>query len=335
MRKLLSPRNLIIILVVLALMIGSAVLLRVPLPSIVLAAEKVFSIGGFPITNTLIATLLADIIIVVLAILATRKMKDLPGGLQNLVEWVLEIFYNLNEDIAGKGYAKKFFPIFMTYLIFLMIANWSGLIPGFDSVGKIEPIEVAYLEAGVTTGYEKGSILGIPTLTGDSITLTPEQIAEIEAAAAHEGEDGHHDSKYDAYVILPFFRPASTDLNLPLALALISVVWTQIVGIQVLGLGYFRKYIVPPMTGMKPIDAFVGILEFISEIAKIISFTFRLFGNMFAGMVLLFVMTFLIPFLVPLPFYGLELFVGFMQAFVFGILTLIFMAMSVVSHDHH
>jgi F-type H+-transporting ATPase subunit a len=95
----------------------------------------------------------------------------------------------------------------------------------------------------------------------------------------------------------------------------------------------------PAMTGMKVIDLFVGLLELVSEFAKIVSFTFRLFGNIFAGAVLLFVMSFLVPFFVPLPFYGLELFVGFMQAFVFAILTLIFMVMATVSHapghDHH
>jgi F-type H+-transporting ATPase subunit a len=120
----------------------------------------------------------------------------------------------------------------------------------------------------------------------------------------------------------------------PLALALISVFWTQVIGFQALGIGYTRKFLMPPMTGIKVIDIFIGILEFISEIAKIISFTFRLFGNVFAGMVLLFVMTFLVPFIVPLPFYGLEVFVGFMQAFVFAFLTLIFMSMAVVGHGH-
>lgn len=346
MRKLLTPRNLAITFVVLALMIGSAIVLRVALPTIVLAAETVFRIGNFRVTNTLIATLLADITIIVLAILATRKMRDVPEGLQNLVEWFVEIFYNLSEDVAGRANAKRFFTLFMTILIFLLIANWWGQIPGVDSVGKIEPIEVAYEEAGVKTGYAKTYILGIPSLDGGRpVTLTEEQIHEIEEAAAHgeeahgEEEGAHHDSEYGGYVILPYVRPAATDLNVPLALAVISVFWTQVVGVQSLGLGYFRKFFLPPVTGsssigMKLIEAFVGILELISEFAKIISFTFRLFGNIFAGVILLFVMTFLIPFIVPLPFYGLELFVGFMQAFVFAFLTLIFMAMAVISHEH-
>jgi F-type H+-transporting ATPase subunit a len=140
-------------------------------------------------------------------------------------------------------------------------------------------------------------------------------------------------------VVAPFVRPAATDLNVPLAIALISVVWTQIIGVQALGGSYFRKFFLPHMTGMKAIDLIVGLLELVSEFAKIVSFTFRLFGNIFAGVVLLFVMSFLVPFFVPLPFYILELFVGFMQAFVFAILTLIFMSMATVGHgpdhDHH
>lgn len=343
MRKFLSPRNIAVIIFVLVVMIGSAVVLKVPLPTIVLPAEEAFNIEslGIRISNTAVATILADITILLLALLATRKMKDVPSGLQNLIEWFIEIFRNLNEDVAGKANTKKFFAIFMTILIFVLVCNWWELVPGVDSIGRIEPIEVAYEIAGVKSGYQiKETIFGLTTLTAEKVTLTPEQIAEIEAATAeaaeseHGEEAAHHESKYGGYVLAPFVRAATTDLNVPLALALISVVWTQVVGFRALGLGYLRKFLMPPMTGIKPIDIFIGILEFISEIAKIVSFTFRLFGNIFAGMVLLFVMTFLIPFIVPLPFYGLEVFVGFMQAFVFAFLTLIFMSMAVVSHKH-
>lgn len=348
MRKFLTPRNIAITAIVLVAMIGSAILLKVPLPSIVLPAEAIFHIGPFPVTNTIIATLIADVILVLLALLATRRMKDVPSGLQNLLEWFVEIFYNLNEDIAGKKMVKKLFPIFMTILMFILVANWMSLVPGVDSIGKLEPLEEAYKIAGVTTGYQKAKlpILGIYTLSvGEGpYTLSADQKAaldaEKEAAEAHSGEEeAHHESELGYYVIAPYVRPAATDLNVPLAIALISVVWTQIIGVQALGGSYFRKFFMPNMTGMKPIDFFVGILELVSEFAKIISFTFRLFGNVFAGAVLLFVMTFLVPFFVPLPFYGLEVFVGFMQAFVFAILTLIFMSMAVVGHgpdgDHH
>ncbi len=268
-------------------------------------------------------------------------MKDVPSGLQNTIEWFVEGFHNLSVDVAGKANAAKFFPLFMTILMFVLVANWMGLVPGVDSIGKLEPLETAYEIAGVTTGYKiKELPSGIKTLTDEKVTLTDEQKAEIDAhsaeaeAAAEHGEEESHVSKVGAYVLAPFVRGATTDLNVPLALALISVFWTQVIGFKALGIGYLRKFIMPPMTGIKPINVFIGILEFISEIAKIISFTFRLFGNVFAGMVLLFVMTFLVPFIVPLPFYGLEVFVGFMQAFVFAFLTLIFMSMAVVGHGH-
>jgi F-type H+-transporting ATPase subunit a len=345
-RKLLAPRNLALIIGVLVLMIGSAVFLKVPLPAIVLPAEAIFKLGPFTVTNTIIATIIADIILVVLAIAATRKMKDIPTGVQNVMEWFVEIFYNLNEDIAGKAYVKKLFPIFMTILLFILAANWMNLVPGVDSVGKLEPLEYAYKVAGITTGYTTKELpLGARSLSAESsYTLTAADKARLDALkdkAAHDGEEGidSHKSELGFYVVAPFVRPAATDLNVALAIALISVVWTQVIGVQALGGSYFRKFFLPPMTGMKAIDLIVGLLELISEFAKIISFTFRLFGNIFAGVVLLFVMTFLVPFFVPLPFYGLELFVGFMQAFVFAILTLIFMSMATVGHgpdhDHH
>jgi F-type H+-transporting ATPase subunit a len=162
-----------------------------------------------------------------------------------------------------------------------------------------------------------------------------------EALAAEEkGEEyhPHEETKIGGWVLVPFVRAAATDLNVALALAIISVVATQYVGMRALGLKYWRRFLNPVITGITPIDIFVGILEFISEIAKLVSFSFRLFGNIFAGQVLLFVMAFLVAFLIPVPFYGLELFVGFMQAFVFAILTFIFFEQGTHSHAgdaHH
>lgn len=345
MRKLLSPRNIVIALAILGVMLASAILVRIPLPVIVLPAEPVIYLGNIKLTNTFVATLIADLTVIVLALLATRKMRDVPSGLQNLAEWFIEAFYNLSEDVAGKANVKKFFPVFMSILLFLLFCNWWGIIPGVDSIGRLEPLEYAFQAAGITTGYEinKGP-LGVALLSArSSYTLSPEEQAKLKEEKAKKAEkaehgakkeDAHHESELGYYVIAPYVRPAATDLNLGLALALVSVFWTQVVGVRALGGSYFRKFFLPSMSGLKPIDLIVGLLELVSEFAKIISFTFRLFGNIFAGMVLLFVMSFLIPFLVPLPFYMLELFVGFMQAFVFAILTLIFMTMATVSHAH-
>lgn len=134
-------------------------------------------------------------------------------------------------------------------------------------------------------------------------------------------------------VIFPYFRSFNTDLNSPLSLAIISVCFIEFWGITALGFfKYGAKFIRNPITD--PIGAFVGFLEIIAELARLISFTFRLFGNMLAGEILLLVMTFLIPFLVALPFYGLEVFVGAIQGFVFFALTVAFGALAVASHDH-
>lgn len=135
-------------------------------------------------------------------------------------------------------------------------------------------------------------------------------------------------------VLVPFFRSAYADVNMTLAIAAISVVATQVYGFASLGFfKYAGKFIVNPFRD--PIGCFAGLLELVSEIAKMVSFTFRLFGNIFAGEVLLVVMGFLAPYLAPIPFYGLELFVGFVQALVFALLTLVFMKMAVTAHAEH
>ena len=347
MKKLATPRNLLILVILLAVIIGGTILFPVALPTILLPAEGIFHIGSFYVTNTLIATVLADVTILLLAFFVVRRLKEAPSGFQNLVEWFIEAFKGLSEDVAGKANSKRWFPVFITILIFLLVANWWELVPGFDSVGILEPLEAATVQSNgtVRNGYGLTTILGVPSLDrSKSVILSEAQVQEILAAGAHgEGEaaaEGAHESKYGAYVLKPFLRAAATDLNLTIALALIAVVLVQIEGTRALGGSYFRKFFLPKIPGLGGlmgilIGGFVGILELISEFAKIISFSFRLFGNIFAGQILLFVMPFLVTFLLVVPFLGQELFVGFMQAFVFAILTLIFLASAVVSHEGH
>ena len=151
-------------------------------------------------------------------------------------------------------------------------------------------------------------------------------------------------------MLSPFFRSAATDLNTTLALALVSVGLTQYFGFKARGIGYLGKFIAVGSIknaltkkgvgcvgrigalGLGFIDIFVGVLETISEFSKIISFSFRLFGNIFAGEVLLGVMAFLIPYLMSLPFFGLEIFVGVVQALVFMMLTVAFFVIAVSGH---
>ena len=138
--------------------------------------------------------------------------------------------------------------------------------------------------------------------------------------------------------IFPFFRAIATDVNLPLALALWSLIMVQFWGVKGVGLGAnFGKYIgVGSHVVVKgPMGVFVGVLEIISEIGRVVSFTFRLFGNIFAGEVVLFISMFLVAFIVPSVFFGLEIFVGFIQAFVFAMLTLVFAGAAVAGHDDH
>ncbi|HOF42302.1 MAG TPA: F0F1 ATP synthase subunit A [Candidatus Moranbacteria bacterium] len=149
------------------------------------------------------------------------------------------------------------------------------------------------------------------------------------------GTVGVYGEHHGENVLIPFLRSSSADLNVTLAIALISVFTIQFMGIAAIGAAkYAGKFFVSPFHKPYFIGTFVGILELISEIAKIISFSFRLFGNIFAGEVLLIVMLNLVPYFVPLPFLFLELFVGFVQALVFAMLTLVFLKMAVTETSH-
>ena len=144
------------------------------------------------------------------------------------------------------------------------------------------------------------------------------------------------------FVVTPFVRAAATDLNLTVALALIAVVAVQVFGVWTLGPNYFQKFVnlrALGNLGQKPMglmDFAVGLLEIISEVSRVLSFAFRLFGNIFGGQVLLFVMAFLVATMLPVIFYAFELFVGLIQAFVFAMLTLAFSAQAMAGHgDEH
>ncbi len=141
-------------------------------------------------------------------------------------------------------------------------------------------------------------------------------------------KDGHS-------TIIPFLRSTSADLNFTLALSLIAVLSVQLTGIATLGfVKYGKKFFISPFHKPYGIGTAVGILELVSEIGKMISFTFRLFGNVFAGEVLLTVMLHLVPYLLPLPFMFLEIFVGFIQAIVFAMLTLVFLKTATIPAEH-
>lgn len=146
-----------------------------------------------------------------------------------------------------------------------------------------------------------------------SIGLDPASNAEHHTS---EADENHHAN------FVPILRAGTADLSLTLTLALIAVIFVQIIGIRANGVfAYLGRF----LNFANPLKFFTGILELISEFAKIISFSFRLFGNIFAGEVLLTVIIALVPWFAPVPFYGLEIFVGAIQALVFTVLMLVFL----------
>lgn len=244
--------------------------------TISLAAEPVAHIGSFPITNSLIASWITVLTLVIIGFFVSRRRAEVPRGLQNVVEVIVEGLLNLVDSVTGnRTQSKRFFPWIATIFFFVLFANYLGLLPGFGPIGIWEE---------------------------------------------HHGEQ----------VLVPLFRGATADLNTTLALALISVVATQVFSIALLGISGFGKRF---FNLKNPILSFVGIIEIFSELAKLVSFSFRLFGNIFAGEVLLLVIASLVPFIAPVPFYAIEFFVGFIQAVVFALLTLVFMQ-TATAHGH-
>lgn len=327
--------------------------------------------GG--LTNTFMASVVAYILILIMIFslrAGSRTSEEVPSGFYNFFEMIIEAAYNFAQNIAGSK-VRDFFPYFMSIVLIILVTNWTALIPGWDSIGlwEYKPHFLAEKDAKAleaeaeAQGHEvsheeveefihertefydaanKGDLRVQPWLLRASANADPDaEIVELD----HGEKVGYNPEAAD-WTIVPFFRPGATDLNYTLAFALIAMVMVQFYGFKYLGgRGYLSKFF--PFIGkgfgaqvgknpIKAIDPAVGLLELVSEISKIISFAFRLLGNIFAGMVLLFVMAFLLP-VANMVFFGLELFVGLIQALVFGLLTLIFMASASTGHhgDEH
>lgn len=247
-----------------------------------IAAEKLFSIGTFPVTNAFFIGALVSVGLMLLSRSIVKNWQEVPKGIQNVFEVALESLLDLVQSVTqDRKQALQFFPLIATIFLFVLFSNWAGLLPGLGTVG-----------------------------------------------VNHVGETGHA-------TIIPFLRSTSADLNFTLALSLITVLTIQFTGIAAMGIvKYGKKFFISPFHKPYGIGTAVGILELVSEIGKTISFTFRLFGNVFAGEVLLTVMLHLVPYLLPLPFLFLEIFVGFIQAVVFAMLTLVFLKMATLEPEH-
>ncbi|HNF93998.1 MAG TPA: F0F1 ATP synthase subunit A [Anaerolineales bacterium] len=305
--------------IVLVLMVAGAYLASVFVPvrpEITVAAEKLieeplienFLGQPFYLVNTLPTLAVTIVLLVVIAFATNRSLvksqkTDLvPSGIGNAMEAILEMLYNLTESSAGAKWAKAIFPWFATIMIYVLFANLLKLVPGFESIGVIH--------------HAHGEGHAVQHMGGFDMIL-PEK-----------GE----------YILAPFFRGISVDLNFTLTLAVISFVMIQVIGVRAQGLAYFSKFFNTKRMFKVPffgaMDFLVGLLEVISEFAKILSFTFRLFGNMFAGVVLVAVVASLLGnvSILAAMIMMFELFVGLIQAFVFGMLTMVFMAMATQGH---
>lgn len=240
-----------------------------------LVAEKLGALWGLPITNSFLASWLTMLVLILLTVIVTRKLSLVPSGAQSIAELIIGGLYDFFGQVSG-AHIRKFFPLLATLFLFIITANWIGLLPGVGTIGFFRQ---------------------------------------------EHGEE----------IFMPLFRGATADLNMTMGLAIVAVFSIQFFGFTLLGFKYRTRFI----SFASPIAFVVGLLELVSELSKIISFAFRLFGNIFAGEVLLAVMAFLMPFVVPLPFITMELFVGFIQALVFSMLTAVFLSVAVAHGEEH
>ena len=260
-----------------------------------LFAEPVFNFHNFSITNSLLNTWLVVIIVLIFGLFIKSRIKLVPRGIQNAVEAVAEMLLGVFDSVTdSRQKTLKYFPFVLSFLVFILLNNWLGLLPGVGSIGQV---------------------------------------------ASEHGEK----------IFIPFFRGGTADLNTTLALAIVGVVASHIFSVAALGFWkYFNKFInlqalleipgkiwhEPTIIVVNPIKVFVGLIEVVGEFAKVASLSFRLFGNIFAGEVLLASMSALLAFGLPIPFMFLEIIIGLVQAFIFSILILAYVTMNTAKEEH-
>jgi F-type H+-transporting ATPase subunit a len=286
-----------------------------------LAAEELFKIGPFSVTNSFLTMLGVMALLLLFGVFVARRIQMIPGRLQGAVEMVLEFLLGLVESSGGKTLGRRVFPLVSGLFIFIIFANYSGLLPGVGTIGieKEDPHAAEVHEEEDASGAASGEEARIYTIAaaGDAAGQQPTR------AATEEGDT----------VLVPILRPPTADLNMTLAMALVAFISVQIYGIRAHGVGGRIKHLANP--------PFLFPIEVISEFSRIISLSARLFGNVFAGEALLGVMYAIaakvsiavVPILVPVVFLGLEMLFGAIQAMVFAVLTLIYIAVA-AAHDH-
>jgi len=334
-----------------ALVFLSIFVIKPPKPIIDIKGEKLITLVDtssdaldVAITNTLFTAWVVMFILIVFVVLATRGKSMVPSGLYNFFESIIELILNFVISIAGEKNGRRFFPVIATFFLYITLANWLSLTPIFNTIGVFEHVSgekeefhnkaVVFKEGDVNLISFGAKSLEFDVSACERITDETKATECREEAIAKETKGEVKEGEAPG-ILAPYFRGINTDLMTPLSFALISAFFVEWWGISTLG---FFKYGSKFVNFRGPIDFFVGFLELIAEMARLISFSFRLFGNMMAGEILLLVMTFLVAVASPILviFYGLEMFVGAIQAFVFGTLTLVFAVLAVSAHgDDH
>ena len=257
-----------------------------------LAAEPLFNVQGFTITNAMLNAWISVAFFIVIAFITTRRKSLAPKGIHNVIELAVEFVRNEIQKVTeDERKTKMFLPLVATIFFFVLVNNWMGLIPCTGTIGIYGEVH---------------------------------------------GE----------FELIPLLRPATADLNLTLAIAVFSIGATHFFGIKELGpINHFSKFLnfkgiftsikKGPMAVMIALVEFgIGIIEIIGEFAKTLSLSLRLFGNVFAGEILLTVMLSLFSYVLPVPFMFLEILVGVIQATVFAMLTLAFLVVATMDHGH-
>jgi F-type H+-transporting ATPase subunit a len=281
------------------------------------APEVLFPVGPVPVTNSMLTMFIVMGLLIIAGAAIARGAKLVPGRWQGIFEVAAEFILSLVESTGGREFGRRLFPLIGAIFIFIAIANYSGILPGVGTIGfyRAESAEEA------ATAEEEG-----------------EHVVVEEEAVTVEGQTGaaevHEEEEHLALV--PLFRAPNADLNMTLAMALVTFTTVQILGIRAHGVGGRIKHMADP--------PFIFPIEVVSELGRIVSLSARLFGNVLAGEVLLAVMyamanalkIAIVPLFFPVIFIFLELLFGTIQALVFALLTTIYIVMaSAGGHDEH
>ncbi|MEJ7900582.1 MAG: F0F1 ATP synthase subunit A [Thermomicrobiales bacterium] len=293
-----------------------------------LAAEELFKVGPVSVTNSMMTMFLVMIVVLTVGTLIARRAQAVPTGkAQGLAELLIGFLVDLVEGTGGKRLGRRILPLISGIFIFILFSNFSGLLPGVGTIGVMheeEYEEEEHSETAAEATPESGAAVndGGDGGEGDAIE------AGDEAVVTATGEEEHEE------VLVPFFRPPTADLNMTFALSILAFTAIQIAGISAHGVvGRIKHMADPP---------FLFPIELIGEFSRILSLAARLFGNVFAGEILLGVMysmaaaikIAIIPVLFPVLFIGLEVLFGTIQALVFALLTLIYIMLAAAHSEH-